>query len=259
MGLRRGTDRQTSLFPPSLPPSLHRATRSWSRSCQSLPAAVEQGVPTLSELQVRFPTVQSAAREAAFVPEASQGMAGHMFASALAAVTIKPRGLVEGAGGRRGSGARGLPRGARRPAQGSARARRAHGQSVPASRYVSLSAKVLCLFFEFCFYLASPDVPPSLSQLHRVCPSRSWGLAGRRQGPPPGGAGSAGHERALCPAQHQFRLRGGEGQRRIAVRFSSARQDGPSDSSGSCVAVMLVGQLPDAVFVGETKRRGRGL
>jgi hypothetical protein len=59
---------------------------------------VEQGVPTLSELQVRFPTVQSAAREAAFVPEASQGMAGHMFATALAAVTIKPRGLVEGAG-----------------------------------------------------------------------------------------------------------------------------------------------------------------
>lgn len=64
----------------------------------SLPATVEQGVPTLSELQVRFPTVQSAAREAAFVPESSPGMAGHMFATALAAVTIKPRGLVEGAG-----------------------------------------------------------------------------------------------------------------------------------------------------------------
>lgn len=64
----------------------------------SLPASVEQGVPTLSELQVRFPTVQSAAREAAFVPESSQGMAGHMFATAVAAVTIKPRGLVEGSG-----------------------------------------------------------------------------------------------------------------------------------------------------------------
>lgn len=64
----------------------------------ALPKAVEDGVPTLSELQVRFPTVQAAAREAAFVPETSPGMMGHMFGSALAAVTIKPRGLVEGAG-----------------------------------------------------------------------------------------------------------------------------------------------------------------
>ena len=64
----------------------------------TLPPAVDDGVPTLSELQVRFPTVQAAAREAAFVPESSPGMLGHLFGSVLAAVTIKPRGLVEGGG-----------------------------------------------------------------------------------------------------------------------------------------------------------------
>ena len=64
----------------------------------TLPPAVDEGVPTLSELQVRFPTVQAAAREAAFVPESSPGMLGHLFGSVLAAVTIKPRGLVEGGG-----------------------------------------------------------------------------------------------------------------------------------------------------------------
>ncbi|KAM3570492.1 hypothetical protein VYU27_007440 [Nannochloropsis oceanica] len=64
----------------------------------SLPPALDDGVFTLSELQVRFPIVQSAAREAAFVPASSPGMLGHMFGSVLAAITIKPRGLVEGAG-----------------------------------------------------------------------------------------------------------------------------------------------------------------
>jgi hypothetical protein len=64
----------------------------------SLPPAVDDGVPTLSELQVRFPVVQAAAREAAFVPASSPGMLGHMFGSVLAAITIKPRGLVEGGG-----------------------------------------------------------------------------------------------------------------------------------------------------------------
>lgn len=63
-----------------------------------LPPAASEGVPTPSELQVRFPMVQKAAREAAFVPESSPGMVGHMFAGLLAAVTIQPRGLVEGSG-----------------------------------------------------------------------------------------------------------------------------------------------------------------
>ena len=44
----------------------------------------------------RFPTVVDAAREASFVPESSPGLLGHMFATALAAVTIKPKGLVQG-------------------------------------------------------------------------------------------------------------------------------------------------------------------
>jgi len=44
----------------------------------------------------RFPTVVHAAREASFVPESSTGLLGHMFASTLAAVTIKPKGLVPG-------------------------------------------------------------------------------------------------------------------------------------------------------------------
>lgn len=42
--------------------------------------------------------MQSAAREAAFVPESAPGLAGHLLASALAAVTITPRGLVHGQG-----------------------------------------------------------------------------------------------------------------------------------------------------------------
>ncbi len=216
-------------------------------------------MPTLSELQVRFPTVQSAAREAAFVPEASQGMAGHMFASALAAVTIKPRGLVEGAGADEV-----LARAAYHVERGDLpkAVHELDALTVSQSLLVgmSLCRRKCCAFF-LSFVFTLPLLTCRLPFLNSTgsAPQGRGRLAGRRQGPPPGGAGSAGHERALCPAQHQFRLRGGEGQRRIAVRFSSARQDGPSDSSGSCVAVMLVGQLPDAVFVGETKRRGRGL
>ena len=63
----------------------------------ALPSHVsDDGVPTLSELQVRFPKVQSAARDAAFVPEDNPSLAGHMFGSVLASITIKPKGLVDG-------------------------------------------------------------------------------------------------------------------------------------------------------------------
>lgn len=44
----------------------------------------------------RFPKVRASSREAAFVPESSPGMMGHIFGSVLAAVTIKPKGLVDG-------------------------------------------------------------------------------------------------------------------------------------------------------------------
>jgi hypothetical protein len=42
--------------------------------------------------------VVAACREAAFVPESSPGLLGHILGSTLAALTIRPKGLVEGEG-----------------------------------------------------------------------------------------------------------------------------------------------------------------
>ncbi|RQM28022.1 hypothetical protein B5M09_000331 [Aphanomyces astaci] len=56
------------------------------------------GAPSVAQLQDRFKVVQKAARQAALVPESSQGggMVGHLFANALHFLLIPPGGPIQG-------------------------------------------------------------------------------------------------------------------------------------------------------------------
>ncbi|CAM9108498.1 unnamed protein product [Discosporangium mesarthrocarpum] len=65
---------------------------------ESIPEeAASRGIPTLSQLRNRFGTVKKECRRVSLIPEqAGTGVAGQIMASVLAAVTIAPKGLVEG-------------------------------------------------------------------------------------------------------------------------------------------------------------------
>lgn len=63
---------------------------------KSLPAlAVEEGAPSVKQLQERFAVVKSVSRRAALIPENS-GIVGQMFGGALSYLVIPPGGPIEG-------------------------------------------------------------------------------------------------------------------------------------------------------------------
>lgn len=63
---------------------------------KSLPqSAIEDGAPSVGQLQERFKVVKSVSRHASLVPENS-GIVGQMFGSALSYLIIPPGGPIEG-------------------------------------------------------------------------------------------------------------------------------------------------------------------
>ncbi|KAG9408028.1 hypothetical protein AC1031_021268 [Aphanomyces cochlioides] len=59
-------------------------------------APLADGAPSVAQLQQRFKQVQKAARQAALVPENSNGLVGHLFANALYFFMIPPGGPIQG-------------------------------------------------------------------------------------------------------------------------------------------------------------------
>ncbi|KAH9134167.1 hypothetical protein AeRB84_019994 [Aphanomyces euteiches] len=59
-------------------------------------APLADGAPSVAQLQQRFKQVQKAARQAALVPENSDGLVGHLFANALYFFMIPPGGPIQG-------------------------------------------------------------------------------------------------------------------------------------------------------------------
>jgi hypothetical protein len=63
---------------------------------KSLPKqVVEEGAPSVGQLQERFKVVQKVGRRAALVPEKS-GLVGQLFGGALSYLIIPPGGPIEG-------------------------------------------------------------------------------------------------------------------------------------------------------------------
>ena len=57
-----------------------------------------KGIPTLPELRLRFKVVRNEVRKVALAPEAAPKLIGQMIGNALAAVSVAPKGYVDGEG-----------------------------------------------------------------------------------------------------------------------------------------------------------------
>mmetsp|Transcript_18944 Transcript_18944/g.23862 ORF Transcript_18944/g.23862 Transcript_18944/m.23862 type:complete len:596 (+) Transcript_18944:91-1878(+) len=64
----------------------------------SLKVEGKKGVPTVEQLKVRFESVRKAARKAAMIPEATEGVFGQLLGSLIAFITIQPVGNIQGEG-----------------------------------------------------------------------------------------------------------------------------------------------------------------
>merc|ERR1711871_1178745 len=62
------------------------------------PKAIEDGIPTLPELRLRFKVVRNEVRKVALAPEAAPKLVGQIVGNVLAAVSLAPKGYVKGEG-----------------------------------------------------------------------------------------------------------------------------------------------------------------